>query len=53
MLERIYCKQQNKQSLIFADLASSETQKGSIKATIDLGTQQISHSFIIILHVLL
>lgn len=38
ILERIYCKQKSKRSLIFADLASTNIQKGSIKATIDLST---------------
>ena len=37
-LERAYCKQRNKRSLIFVDLAAPAVQKGSLKATIDLGT---------------
>lgn len=35
-LERAYCKQRNKRSLIFVDLAASGVQKGSLKAAIDL-----------------
>ena len=38
LLERVYCKQKSKQSLVFADLASSNVQKGSLKATINLGS---------------
>ena len=37
MLERVYCKQRSKRSLVFADLAAPNIQKGSIKAIIDLG----------------
>ena len=36
-LEKVYCKQKQKRSLTFVDLASSAVQKGSLKATIDLG----------------
>ena len=39
VLERIHCKQRSKRSLLFADLASSNIQKGSLKAIIDLGMQ--------------
>ena len=35
ILERVYCKQRNKRSLVFVDLASTNVQKGSLKATID------------------
>ena len=38
VLKRVYCKRRNKRSLIFADLASSNIQKRSLKAIIDLGT---------------
>ena len=38
MLERVYCKKRNKRSLIFVDLSSSNVQKGSLKATVKLGT---------------
>ena len=37
VLERVYCKQRRKRSLIFVDLASSDVQKGSLKATTNLG----------------
>ena len=37
VLEKIYCKQRSKRSLAFADLTSSNIQKGSLKAIIDLG----------------
>ena len=36
-LERAYCKQRNKRSVVFVDLASVNVQKGSLKATIDSG----------------
>ena len=46
VLERVYCKQRNKRSLIFTDLASSHNiQKGSIKAVINLGTYKKDLSF--------
>ena len=38
VLEKAYCKQKRKRSLVFADLASSSVQKSSLKATIDLST---------------
>jgi len=38
ILERVYCKQRSKRSLVFADLTSSDIRKGSLKATVDLGT---------------
>ena len=36
VLEKIYCKQRNKRSVIFTDLTSSNVQKGSLNAVIDL-----------------
>ena len=36
-LERVYCKRKSKRSLVFADLDSSNIQKGSLKGIIDLG----------------
>ena len=38
VLERVYCKNRNKRSLIFVNLASSDVQKGSLTANVDLGT---------------
>ena len=38
MLEKIYCKQRSKRNFVFANLASSKFQKGSLKATINSGT---------------
>jgi len=38
VLERVYCKQRSKRSLIFIDLASPNIKKRSLKAIIDLGT---------------
>ena len=38
VLERVYCRQKSKRSLVFDDLASSNVQKGSLKATINLGS---------------
>ena len=38
-LEKVYCKQRRKRSFAFANLASSKFQKGSLKATINSGTQ--------------
>ena len=35
ILERVSCKHRNKRSIHFVDLASSNVQKGSLKATID------------------
>lgn len=37
-LERIYCKQRSKRNFVFADLSSTESQKGSFKATVNSGT---------------
>lgn len=37
-LERIYCKQRSKRNFVFADLASTKLQKGSLKATVNTGT---------------
>ena len=45
MLERIYCKQRNKRSLVFVNLASSNVQKGSIKAIVDSGRYKDSHLY--------
>ena len=36
VLEKVYCKQRNKRSVIFTDLSSSHVQKGSLNAVIDL-----------------
>ena len=36
-LEKVYCRQRSRRSLVFVDLASSTVQKGSLKATTDLG----------------
>lgn len=38
VLERVYCKQRSKRSLVFADLTSYNIQKRSLTAIIDLGT---------------
>lgn len=45
ILERIYCKQRHKRSLVFANLASSYVQKGSIKAIVDSGRQKNNHIY--------
>ena len=37
-LERVYCQQRRRRRLIFVDLASPDIQKGSLKATADIGT---------------
>ena len=49
VLERAYCKQKNKRSLLFADLASPNIQKGSVKAIINLGTYVICFLLLFIL----
>ena len=36
VLEKVYCKHRNKRSVIFTDLTSSNIQKGSLKAIVDL-----------------
>jgi len=38
VLERVYCKQRSKRSLMFVDLTSPNIQKGSLKASVNLGT---------------
>ena len=42
VLERVYCKQRNKRSLVFGDLASPNVQKGFLAAYIDLSKQLIN-----------
>lgn len=37
LLEKAYCTQKNKRSLVFVDIASSNVQRGSLKATVDSG----------------
>ena len=36
VLEKVYCNQRNRRSVIFTDLTSSNIRKGSLKAIIDL-----------------
>lgn len=38
VLKKFYCKQRSKRNLIFIDLTSSNIQKRSLKATVNLGT---------------
>ena len=40
VLEKVYCKRRSKRNLAFANLAQSNIQKGSIKATTNLGKHQ-------------
>ena len=47
ILERVYCKQRNKRSLVFRDLTSPNVQKGFLSATINLSKQSINtHNYI-------
>ena len=49
ILERVYCKQRNKRSLVFRDLASPNVQKGFLSATINLSKQSINTHILIYL----
>ena len=47
ILERVYCKQRSRRSLVFVDLASPNVQKGLLAATINLSKQSINTHILI------
>ena len=44
LIQRVYCKQRTKRSMIFADLKSPNVKKSTLLATIDLG--QLTYSYL-------